>query len=455
MSTNRRDFLKLAALGTAVPSIGLLPRVLHAATPTVTDRYFVFAYFSGGWDVLLSLDPRDPSVFTPQTVSSTGIQPAYDQLRGVDEADYLIPTSVESMTFGPFIGNLADPVLGHADKLAVIRGMTMESVAHQVARRHALTGIRPAGTAVRASSVATLLAFLLGEDEPIPNLVAGLSSFNLGHPLWASGLPTSSIGDLYTALSPPERDILESQRDALEAFFAKQEEKASTQRARDIFANRSLARALIDSELGEYFNIDSADSEMLDLRGRFGIDSGETGDGGYMALMAAQALTKGISRCVTIKVADGLDSHQGSSWTTDQGPRQREGFNSIAALATHLEQTPFKGDDSDNWLNHTTIVCFSEFSREPLLNSNGGRDHNLINSMVLLGAGVKGGQVLGASTDLGMLASPVDLLSGEVSPMGELIGNNHIARTLLHSIGVDNDIGDFRVEPVRALMEGA
>ena len=174
-----------------------------------------------------------------------------------------------------------------------------------------------------------------------------------------------------------------------------------------------------------------------------------------MALMAAQALTKGISRCVTIKVADGLDSHQGSSWTTDQGPRQQEGFNAIAALATHLEQTPFKGDDSDNWLNHTTIVCFSEFSREPLLNSNGGRDHNLINSMVLLGAGVKGGQVLGASTDLGMLASPVDLVSGAVSPMGELLGNNHIARTLLHSIGVDDDIGDFRVDPVHALMEGA
>ncbi|MEC9389298.1 MAG: DUF1501 domain-containing protein [Myxococcota bacterium] len=452
MTTNRRDFLKLASLGAAVPSVGLLPRVLHAATPTETDRYFVFAYFSGGWDVLLSLDPRDPDVFTSQAAASTGIQPAYDQLRGLDESDFLTPSTVEGMTFGPYIGALADPVVGHADKLAVVRGMTMESVAHQVARRHVLTGIRPAGTAVRASSVATLLAFLLGEDEPIPNLVAGLASFNIGHPLWASGLPTNSIEDLHTALSPPETDLLESQRDALEAFFAKQEARASTQRARDIYANRSLARALIDSQLGEYFNIDSTDSEMVDLRGRFGIDSGETGEGGYMALMAAQALTKGISRCVTIRVADGLDSHQGSSWTTDHGPRQREGFNAIAALATHLEQTPFKGNADDNWLNHTTIVCFSEFSREPLLNSNGGRDHSLINSMVLLGAGIKGGQVLGASTDLGMLASPVDLASGAVSPTGELVGNNHIARTLLHSIGIDDDIGDFRVDPFRALL---
>ena len=455
MKTNRRDFVKLLTAGAAVPSVGLLPRVLRAATPTVTDRYFVFAYFSGGWDVLLSLDPRDPGVFTPSAVATTGIQPAYDRLRGLDEADYLVPTSVDAMTFGPYIGNLADPLVGHVDKLCVLRGLTMESVAHQVALRHALTGIRPAGTAVRGSSVSTLLAYLLGEDEPIPNLVAGMASFNIGHPLWASGLPASSIGDLYKALSPPETDLLDGQRDALETFFAKQEERAHTQMARDIYANRNLARALIESDLAEYFNVNSGEPEMVEMRDRFGLDSGETGDGGSMAIMAAQALTKGISRCVTIKVSDNLDSHQGGSWENDHGPAQREGFNAIAALASHLESTPFKGDPDDNWLNHTTIVCFSEFSREPLLNNNGGRDHNLINSMLMLGAGVNGGQVLGATTDLGMMASPMDLATGAVSPTGELVGNNHIARTLLHSIGIEEDVGDFRADPFVALMGGA
>jgi uncharacterized protein (DUF1501 family) len=194
---------------------------------------------------------------------------------------------------------------------------------------------------------------------------------------------------------------------------------------------------------------------MVEMRDRFGLDSGETGDGGSMAIMAAQALTKGISRCVTIKVSDNLDSHQGGSWENDHGPAQREGFNAIAALASHLESTPFKGDPDDNWLNHTTIVCFSEFSREPLLNNNGGRDHNLINSMLMLGAGVNGGQVLGATTDLGMMASPMDLATGAVSPTGELVGNNHIARTLLHSIGIEEDVGDFRADPFVALMGGA
>ncbi len=455
MKTNRRDFLRIATASAVLPSLGVLPSVLHGATPTITDQYFVFAYFSGGWDALLALDPRDPDIFTPSAVSSTGIQPAYDRLRGLEGDNYLIDSGVDGMKFGPYIGDLADPVIGHADKLALIRGMTMESVAHQVARRHVLTGIRPAGTAVRGSSVSTILAYLLGGSEPIPNLVAGLSSFNIGHPLWASGLPASSIDDLYKALSPSETSLMQSQRDALETFFAKQAEQASNQLEKDVYANREIARALIESDLAGYFNVDSGDPEMLELRDRFGVDSGTTGDGGYLALMAAQALTKGISRCVTIKVADGLDTHQGGPWETDHGPSMREGFDAISALATHLEDTPFGDEPGDNWLNHTTIMCFSEFSRAPELNSNGGRDHHLINAMMMLGGSIKGGQVLGATTDLGMMASPFDLATGTVSAMGELVGNNHIARTLLHSIGIEEDIGDFRANPITALLEDA
>ena len=451
MKTTRRDVLKLLSAGAAVPAFGFWPRLLHAASPTVTDRYFVFAYFSGGWDELLALDPRDPDLFNEETEVSTGINPAYDTIPRLDEADYLIPTSVDGLTFGPYIGGLAD----HADKIAVIRGMAMEAVAHQVARRHVLTGIRPAGTTVRGPSVATLLATMLGSEEPIPNLVAGVPSFNVGQPLWATGLPASSIEDLYKALSPPEVDIFESQRDALESFFEKQRARAVHSRTRDIYDNRSVARTLIELGLNEHFNIESDAADMALMRDAFGVDSGVTGEGGKLALMTAQALTQGISRCVSFVAADGLDSHQGAAWRGNHGPNLEEGFNAIAALASHLEATPFGDEPGDNWLNHTTIMCFSEFGRTATLNSNGGRDHKLYNSMMLLGGGIQGGQVVGASSDLGMQAQPVDLDTGQVSEAGERIGNNHIARTLLHSIGVEDDVGDFRAPAVPALLEDA
>ena len=156
---------------------------------------------------------------------------------------------------------------------------------------------------------------------------------------------------------------------------------------------------------------------------------------------------------MTIKVANNLDSHQRTAWETAHGPNQQEGFDSIAALASYLAATPFGDVPGDNWLNHTTIMCFSEFGRTEKLNGNGGRDHNLISSMLLLGGDIRGGQVIGATTDLGMQAQPVDLMTGQVSLTGELIGNNHIARTLLHSIGVEEDVGDFREEPITSLLK--
>jgi len=442
----------MATAGALLPSAAMWPGGLSAKSlPSITDRYFIFAYFSGGWDGLLALDPRDPSIFTPGMVASTGIETGYATLKAVDAEELLIPTAVEGMTFGPFIGDLATT---HADKLAVIRGMSMEAVAHIAARRHALTGLRPSGTSVRGSSVATLLSYLLGEGEPIPNLVAGLSSFNVGHPLWASGLPASGIDDLYQALSKPETPMLDGQRDALEAFFAQQEAKIHTDLQSEIYGNRLIARSLIDQDLAQHFDTDATDGDMPDLLAHFGDADGNLTDGGYMAIMAAQALTKGISRCVTIKVADGLDSHQGSSWQSEHGPYMREGFDSISALASYLETAPFFGDASDNWLNHTTIVCFSEFGRGAELNSNGGRDHNLINAMLMLGGGIKGGQIIGGTSDVGMQALPTDLSTGLPSDEGAFIGNNHIARTLLHSIGIEEDVGDFREPPVLALLDG-
>jgi len=446
MKLTRREWLQamtgIGALGYA----GGLSGLLRAASSTslVTDRYFVFAYFSGGWDGLLALDPRDPDIFTPAEVANTGIQTGYGLL---DLEDLLVPTSVDSMTFGPFIGNLAT----HAEKLVVLRGMAMSAVAHDPARKHALTGFMPAGTSARRSSVATLLASLLGGNEPIPNLAVGVDSFNLGLPLWASGLPAGDIDDLFKALTPVEVDLLDSQRDALEDFFAKQLERATTQIESSIYGNQVIARSLIEQDLAQHFDIDSSDATMVELRARYGIDSGEGGDGGKMALLASQALTQGVSRCVSIRVAEGLDSHQGFEWRVEHGANLTEGFNAIAALAEDLDQRPF-GDTGDSWLDHTTICCFSEFGRGSMLNNAGGRDHSLINAMLLLGGGIAGGQVIGASTDTGMQAQAVNLQTGQLSTSGELLSYDHVARSLLSSVGVVDDVGDFRADPITAML---
>ena len=54
-----------------------------------------------------------------------------------------------------------------------------------------------------------------------------------------------------------------------------------------------------------------------------------------------------------------------------------------------------------------------------------------------------------------MLSEPIDLSIGAVSAAGEHVTHAHIARTLLQGIGIEDDVGDFRVPPVPALLETA
>ena len=58
-------------------------------------------------------------------------------------------------------------------------------------------------------------------------------------------------------------------------------------------------------------------------------------------------------------------------------------------------------------LDDTLVLCFGEFGRTPRVNKNAGRDHwPYVQSVVLAGAGVRGGSVYGASDRRGLPGRP-------------------------------------------------
>ncbi|MEZ4340234.1 MAG: hypothetical protein R3B82_26730 [Sandaracinaceae bacterium] len=68
-----------ATVGLGLGGFGALTRLARGQDGTPPpERFYVFAYFQGGWDTLLGIDPRDPAVFSDDTVGLTRIQPAYD-----------------------------------------------------------------------------------------------------------------------------------------------------------------------------------------------------------------------------------------------------------------------------------------------------------------------------------------------------------------------------------------
>ena len=77
-------------------------------------------------------------------------------------------------------------------------------------------------------------------------------------------------------------------------------------------------------------------------------------------------------------------------------------------------------------LDETLVVAMGEFGRTPTHNANGGRDHwGSVFSVALAGAGLDGGQVIGASDRLG------------AQPQDRPVRPADLAATIFHLLGLE------------------
>lgn len=461
INKSRRRFLQNSMLaGCGVYTLGAVSPLIRFAEAVegeaqegiVKDRYYIFCYFGGGWDILLSLDPRDPTKFTTDNIKDTRILTGYEKLNpSVPEP--LIYTDYGM--FGPFIGDLASPK--HANKIAVVRGMNMETLSHSSGRRRFITGKPPSGIQARGSAAATWFASKLGANNIVPNLVSGVETFNADQPTYASGIRANSVSDLLRTLRPAKPELAPSVQNQIEELLAQAAACPRGQQSKlHQIAEQSRLKSvqMATGKLDKQFDFLANSPEMQAVRAHYGIakNAGGMGSPEGRAAMAAKAIMTGVSRCVSITVAGGLDSH-GDEWASQHGPRQKRGFNAIARLIEDLEKTEYKGTGK-SWMDHTNIITFSEFSRTPMLNLNGGRDHWLGNSSLVVGADFKGGQIIGASSNVGMQPQAVNLKTGQVDlNEGESLRPESIIQTMMHAVGIKDDPADFRCDPIEALLK--
>ena len=463
----RRDFLRnvlVAGGATALGGVGLgtLAKLARGQEDEpVEDRFYVFAYFNGGWDTLLGIDPRDPAIFNDDNAGVTRIQPGYGQQASAQfqEAPALVPGT--DILLGP----AARPLDAVGDRLAVVRGINMDTLTHEVGRRRFLTGKPPSGLQARGSAASAWIAAQFGGDRLIPNLSVRVESFNPELPIEVSALRVSSASDLVALLRQANPLIDPEIAGAIDALHA---DEASCPRAlsspllRASESARQRMRGVLEADLQALFNfsVDPATIEDAALRAKmerlhshFTLQGSGRPLGHEQAAIAAQALTNGVARVVSIQPnAGSLDTHF-DDWEDQQGIRQYEGFEAIARLAGYLDSVEY-GSTGESMLDRTTIVGFSEFMRTPLLNARGGRDHWLTNSAFLLGGNIRRGAIIGASSDVGMSPQPVDLETGAVDPGGEAIRPEHIWRTLLVDAGLEDDRADLRAPHIPALLAG-
>ena len=82
------------------------------------------------------------------------------------------------------------------------------------------------------------------------------------------------------------------------------------------------------------------------------------------------------------------------------------------------------------------MLVFSEMSRTPRLNADGGKDHHPVTSALMFGGGIQGGRTYGGTTNL-VEAMLVDYETGDPSDDGGTLSTGAFLSGLVQSAGGD------------------
>lgn len=455
---SRRKLLATAGLGTgAFVLADVLGPNLAGATGVDIHKLplLIFCEFSGGWDTLLSLDPRDhtdPKYSDPNNKVHTG----YDLVADEDDAvasvmastgnTGLVTPNGSNISFGPAMEKIAH---AHYQDLCVVRGVDMGTLTHSVGRRYFLTGKFPRGLAPSGSSLPTWWSNDSSGLFAIPNLASRTEAFNEGLDPRATALRINNYGDLEDILKPlsPELEPRAKLAQALAKFqytdhcLDEQIDVTTLTHAHHASFEKSLAFS--SGEVWEYFDFKNNPDpnsqiakvyEALEINpaGPVGALNGPKGQ----AAIAAQALTNGVSQAVSIELANGLDTHS-DNWASAQASTQREGWEALSNLITYLKNT--LDVNGEPFWNRTTIFCYAEFARTPRINQRGGRDHFLYSASLIAGPGIKGNQVIGANSDYDYSAMPIDVATGAPDENGIIVRPPDVHATVLEAMGMSHE----------------
>jgi hypothetical protein len=415
--------------GTAVPD-PLAPKIPHL---TPRAKSVIWLFMEGGPSHLDTFDPKPllaklagqpmPESFgrpiTAMGTASNSIMPTqrtfkYHGQSGIPVSDWL-----------PHIAE-------HVDDLAVLRSCWADGLNHVGSVRQMNTGSVLAG---RPSMGAWVTYGLGTSNRNLPSFVVLTDEKEVvgGPPNWGSGfLPATYQGTLFLRgstpifhLKPPETVGDEQQRAKID-FLSRLNRRFSASKADD---TELLAR--LDSyELA--YRMQSAAPEAVDLskepeatRQLYGLDDPATAKFGANCLMARRLVERNV-RFIQ------LYSGSGSGWDAHSDLEKNHSKmcasvdKPIAGLLTDLK--------ARGLLDTTLIVWGGEFGRTPFSEKGTGRDHNPWGfSMFMAGAGIKGGQIIGDTDEIGLKAEERRAHIHDIhASILRLLGLDHLQTTFLH-----------------------
>jgi hypothetical protein len=360
---------------------------------------------------------------------------------------------------GQWVSELFPHLSTVVDELAFLKSMQADSPIHGSAMLQMNSGKILSGSPALGSWV----NYGLGtENENLPGFVvmldpsggpiSGAKNWSSGYmPATYQGVVMRSKGAPILDLAPPEGMTRAMQRELLDTLRAENEAHLAAGRV----DNSDLAARIASYELAfkmqqhapEAVDLSTETQETLDL---YGVNNARTADFGKRCLYARRLVERGVR---FIQLYSG-GNHNDFNWDAHGDLKKNHDFHAgntdqpITALIKDLRRRGL--------LDSTLIVWGGEFGRQPTAEyaEGTGRDHNSYGfTMWMAGGGIKGGQSVGTTDELGSAAveSPFHV--------------KHLHATILNQLGFDPNrlsyfyggldqklVGVEHVEPIKQII---
>lgn len=312
------------------------------------------------------------------------------------------------------------------DDIAVVRSCFGDQVVHSAAQYELFSGRTVPGF----PSMGSWMLYGLGaESDALPAYVVlpdPKGALEAGQPMYMNGfLPAAHQPTMFR---PGDRPVLNldlphgvtlSQREQTLQLIRDLNQASLSQRDDELEARISAYNLAfrMQTEAPEVFDLKQETAETLDM---YGIDRAPTDDYGRRCLLARRLVEQGV-RFVCVVSGGGPGNMQWDAHKDIEENHLRKAAETDRPVAALLRDLKRRG-----LLDETLVLWGGEFGRSPEAQGGQGRDHhNLGFSMLLAGGGIRGGQVVGATDDIGLRA----------------IEDPHhfrdIHTTILHQLGLD------------------
>ncbi|QDS87303.1 hypothetical protein EC9_14810 [Rosistilla ulvae] len=291
-----------------------------------------------------------------------------------------------------------------ADDLCVIRSCVSDGINHAGGVSQMNTGSVFGGR----PSLGAWVSYGLGtENENLPGFVVIKDTKSMvvnGVRAWGAGfMPASYQGVLFESGEQPIANLnrppgmSESRQLQKLAFLNElnQQHYASRQSNTDLEARiRSYELAYrMQSSAPEAIDLADEPQETLEL---YGMDRKETKTFGRQCLMARRLAERGVR---FIQLYHGA----GSKW--DSHSKMESNHSRLCNAVDQPIVGLIKDLKQRGLLDETLVIWGGEFGRTPMSEKGDGRDHNPTGfTMWMAGGGVRGGQTIGATDELGLFA---------------------------------------------------